>query len=120
MNKPQTIHAPFKTCTICRTVWPSRNDFLDDPDIFIVGYQPHFKALTEGLFLFNHTCRGTLSIRAGEFEDLYSGPVFQTRLTGTEKCPGHCIHSKDLAPCPAECECSFVREIIQIIKNRGG
>lgn len=117
MNKLQTEHAPFKTCTICGIVWRTRDDFVDDPDIYIVGYQVHFNALTEGLFLFNHSCGGTLSIRAGEFADLYKGPVFQEQRTGTEECPGHCLHHEDLAPCPVKCECAFVREIVQIVKN---
>lgn len=107
----------FKTCTICEAIWQTRDDFLADPDIFIVGYQVHFNALTEGLFLFNHSCRGTLAIKAGEFEDLYKGPVFQKRLTGTGECREHCLHSEDLDPCPAECECAFVREIVQIVNG---
>lgn len=117
MDKPQGKARPFKTCTICKVVWQTRDAFLDDPDIFIVGYQVHFNALTEGLFLFNHACKGTLSVKADEFTDLYNGPVFKERLTDTAECPGHCLHEHALNPCPAECECSFVREIIQIIKN---
>jgi G:T-mismatch repair DNA endonuclease (very short patch repair protein) len=53
--------ASFKGCSICNKVWKNRDGFLDDPDIVIVGYQVHFEDLTEGLFLFNHTCRGTLT-----------------------------------------------------------
>lgn len=117
MNKSQAETNPFKICSICKTVWRTRNDFLDDPDIFIVGYQVHFNELTEGLFLFNHSCRGTLSIKAGEFTDLYNGPVFSKRLTGSEDCSGHCLHVRELSPCPAKCDCAFVREIIQVVKN---
>lgn len=117
MNKPKVNTRPFKICTICKAVWQTRDNFLDDPDVFIVGYQPHFNLLTEGLFLFNHSCRGTLSIKAIEFKDLYKGPVFKERLTGSEECPGHCLHESELDPCPAKCECAFVREIVQIVKN---
>jgi hypothetical protein len=120
MNELNAEFHPFKTCPACDTTWQTRRDFLDDPGISIVGYQIHFGEPAEGIFLFNHSCMGTLSINAGEFRDLYNGPVFQERLTGTEECPGHCLYEKELAPCPAECECSFVREIVQIIKNRGG
>jgi len=117
MDRLQTEHGRFKTCTICNLFWRTRDDFLDDPGIFIVGYQVHFNTLTEGLFLFNHSCRGTLSIRAEEFRDLYKGPVWQDRRTGTEECPEHCLHNRDLDPCPVKCECAFVREIVQIVKN---
>jgi len=117
MDKQQGETRSFKTCTICNTVWQTRDDFLDDPDIFIVGYQVHFNTLTEWLFLFNHSCKGTLSVNAGEFTDLYTGPIFKDRLFGSEECPGHCLHERRLSPCPSKCECSFVREIIQVIKN---
>jgi hypothetical protein len=120
MNGVQTGHGPFKTCTICSVFWQTRDDFLDDPEISIVGYQVHFDALMEGLFLFNHSCGGTLSIKASEFSDLYAGPMFQNRQTGSDKCPGYCLYEEELGPCPAECDCAFVREIIQIIRNRGG
>ena len=117
MDKPYGNSSPFKTCTVCGATWRTRDAFLDDPDIIIVGYQPHFKALTEGLFLFNHSCGGTLSIKAVKFTDLYKGQVFQKRLTKTEECPGHCLHERNLNPCPAKCECAFVREVLQVIKK---
>jgi hypothetical protein len=117
MEKTQAKPAPFRTCRICNATWQTREDFISDPDIVIVGYQVHFKALTEGFFLFNHNCRDTISIKAGEFSDLYKGPMFENRLAGTDECPGHCLHEEDLGPCPSECECAYVREIIRIIKN---
>ena len=108
---------PFKVCPVCKHAWETRKEFLDDPDIFIVGYQVHFKDLTEGLFLFNHSCDATMTIRAGEFQDLYNGPMFADRLTGTDDCPGHCLVEHELRPCPAKCDCAFVRDMIQIIKD---
>jgi hypothetical protein len=42
---------------------------------------------------FNHTpCLTTLAIKASEFTDLYDGPIFTERATGTESCPGYCLH----------------------------
>ena len=66
----------FKECTVCGFKWEHRGDFLNDFNIKIHGYQAHFKELAEGLFLFNHSCAGTLAISAGEFRDLYDGPCF--------------------------------------------
>jgi len=107
---------PFKTCHVCNKAWTNRNEFLDDGDITIIGYQVHFKELTEGLFLFNHFCGSTISVRAGLFKDLYSGPMFEERLTGTDECSGYCLVEHELRPCPAKCDCAYAREIVQIIK----
>jgi len=109
--------AIFKKCAKCQTVWESRDAFLQDPDLDIVGYQVSFSDLNEGLFYFNHSCKTTLAIYAGEFTDLYHGPIFGNRATGTEECPGHCLHKSVLRPCPVKCECGFVREVLQIIRN---
>ena len=107
----------FKKCPNCGFEWSSRRDFLDDPRLEIIGYQAQLEELTAGIFLFNHSCHGTLGIPAGCFEDLYSGPIFTPRATNTEECPGHCLQECDLDPCPVQCECAYVREIIQIIRN---
>ena len=106
----------FKQCPACGHKWPSRDDFLADPELELVGYQVNYKRLTAGIFLFNHVCKGTLAIYAEEFTDLYSGPLFSERLTDGPDCSGHCVHKSNLKACPKQCECAFVREIIQKIK----
>ncbi len=106
---------PFKTCAVCGFVWPTRKDFLTDTAVEIIGYQVNFDALTLGIFLFNHSCANTLAVPAGAFKDLYDGPIFAIRATGTEQCPGYCLRQNELRPCPAQCECAYVRQIIQII-----
>jgi hypothetical protein len=57
-----------------------------------------------------------------DLRDLYDGPVFEQRKTGTEQCPEYCLRKEELASCPAKCECAYVREIIQLVakwpKNR--
>lgn len=108
--------AHFKSCTSCRKDWPTRRDFLADPELTLIGYQADFEDLVEGLFLFNHSCRTTIAIRAGEFTDLYDGPVFAKRARGTEKCPGHCLRKSDLNPCPVKCDCAYVRDVIQTVR----
>ncbi|MFC1816982.1 hypothetical protein ACFL0M_13840 [Thermodesulfobacteriota bacterium] len=94
-----------------------RDNFLSDPGLEIVGYQVDFEELTEGIFLFNHSCRGTIAIQAGEFKYLYDGQIFEERATGSDDCPEYCLLQDELRPCPAKCECAYVREIIQVIKN---
>ncbi|BBO71759.1 hypothetical protein DSCA_56890 [Desulfosarcina alkanivorans] len=90
---------------------------MDDPELHVIGYQPNFKKFTTGLFYFNHSCGSTLAIPASYFVDLYHGPVFQKRATGSDHCPEHCLRKEDLEPCLAECECAYIREVLQIIKT---
>jgi hypothetical protein len=107
----------FKRCPNCSFVWQNRTDFMADDNVTIIGYQVLYKSLKEGFFLFNHSCNGTFAVNVDSFVDLYDGPVFEENLAGTEACSGHCLHKQSLSPCPAKCECAFVREIIQILKE---
>lgn len=109
--------AVFHKCSNCGIEWISRNDFLRDPDIEIIGYQVHFVELTLGLLYFNHSCKGTSAIHVEDFKDLYDGPIFKKSLTGSDTCPQYCQRLCNLEPCPNECECVYVRDIIGIIKN---
>ena len=116
-NDPEDKNDGFKQCTSCGFRWSTRDQFLEDPDLELVGYQVNFVELLAGFFLFNHSCGTTLAVLSEAFEDLYDGPVFSERATGSEECPEHCIHEDDLSPCPTQCECAFVREIIQSVKS---
>ncbi len=109
----------FKTCPLCEENWPNRDQFLEDPQLELIGYQVDFEDVTLGLFLFNHhRCGTTLAIRAELFKDLYHGPLYCIRRTGSETCPGFCLRSDELSACPADCECAWVREVLQVIRNR--
>ena len=84
----------------------------------MVGYQANFGQLELGYFLFNHlTCQSTIAIPAGLFKDMYDGPLFSQRLTGTDVCQSFCEDVDALEPCVAQCECAYVREIMQIIRK---
>ena len=108
----------FKICPGCNTIWETRQDFLDDPDVKITGYQANFEFLKEGLFFFNHLhCRSTIAVRTGLFHDLYQGPIFRERKTGEDDCPRYCLRKTEMRACPAKCECAYVREILVIIKT---
>ena len=109
-SQRQDEDSMFKQCGMCEKVWRNYHDFLSDPYVSLVGYQVAFEEeLEAGLFLFNHSCHNTLAIPAGAFTHFYDGPIFKVRATGTDKC--------QLQPCPAECECAYVREVLQIIKK---
>ena len=109
----------FKKCNACGYAWTTRQAFVDDPGICVIGYQANFKDLETGLLFFNHRCKNTIAISADAFADLYDGPIFEKRKTGTDDCPEYCLDKEELRPCPLECECAYVREIIQLFNGAG-
>jgi hypothetical protein len=115
----ESLSDDFKRCS-CGEFWKTRDEFLADPNISMSGYMAHFEDLHLGLFLFQHNrddCKTSLAIQAGEFEGLYEGETFEENLRGTDACPEYCSHKAVLEPCPAKCECAWVREVIQIVKD---
>jgi hypothetical protein len=107
-----------KVCPFCRTAWKTRAALLQDGDVALAGYQVNFLNLEKGLFLFNRApCGTTFSVKVEGFRDLYTGAIVRARRTGEKECPGHCLHTGQLGPCPAACECAFVREILQVIQH---
>lgn len=108
----------FKKCSCCGQQWKTREEFISDPLVQLIGYQVNFGDLEAGYFMFNHlkpNCLTTLAMHTGLFRDLYAGEVYHVRETGSVKCLGHCQHSDALKACPVKCECSFVREVMQIV-----
>lgn len=111
----------FKKCPMCAKLWQTREKFLDDATIQLNGYQADFEAVEKGLFLFTHHtegCYSTLAFFTTDFFDLYSGKIYPEKKTGSEECPGYCRRVEKLDRCEAECRYAFVREIIQIIRER--
>jgi len=110
---------PFKICPFCAHVWRTRADFLVDPETRVDGYQVSPDSL--GLFIFSHLragCHTSFAIDPTAFADLHNGPIYRKRLKpGDAGCTGACLHQGDLSPCPAECECAYVRAILQHVKN---
>ncbi|MEI6563838.1 MAG: hypothetical protein WCO42_05975 [bacterium] len=109
----------FKICS-CGYEWANREAFMADPLIDLIGYQVNFIHLESGFFLFNHLnsrCQTTLAIDVLLFKDLYHGEVFHERQTGSPQCPGYCVHRENLRPCPSNCECAYVREVMQVVKQ---
>ena len=110
----------FETCSMCGEVWANRAEFLSDPRVVVVGYQADLEALETGLFLFNHRkleCGTTLVIEAGRFVDLAPGPIYRRSLHNTDECPDYCLRPDDIRPCPAHCECAYVRDVLQVVRN---
>lgn len=107
----------YRKCPHCGYIWPSQAMFLADPSLILAGYQVRFDDLGAGLFLFNHACGTTMAITSDDFRHLYNGPIYPERRTGTEACPRYCLNKEELRPCGADCECAYVREVLQLIKG---
>jgi len=115
----ETMQTIFKKCTKCGQIWRTQIDFISDPETDIIGYQANFKDLELGLFLFNHLkCGTTIAFHAGQFAALYNGPIFKERHTQQNGCPEYCLNKNTLNPCVMECECAYIREIIQEIRKK--
>ena len=109
----------FKVCPHCHYEWTARNELLADPSAPVIGYQVNYDDPEKGLFLFNHDapqCGTTMAVAAGEFTDLHDGPRFKQRRDDTV-CPGQCLHKDDFNPCPVECECAYVRDVLNKVRN---
>lgn len=114
--------APFKTCPNCGVVWETLDAFLSDSELEQAGYQVNFVDLRGGLFYFTHLVEGcgtTMAVPVGQFTSLSNRPVLANRRTEEHaSCSNLCVRKGDLSPCPAECECVWVREVMQAIKER--
>ena len=109
----------FKECSCCGKAWPQRIAFLMDPSVEIVGYQADFFELELGFFLFDHVdCGTSLAVHVDAVSDLFPGPVFADRLSDTDACPHYCQKPEEFRPCPNNCECSYVRNILHRLKMR--
>lgn len=111
------LSSEFKRCPQCGQMWKTREDFLTDRTVDLIGYQVSFDDLLLGLLLFTHDCGTTIQIPVEKFRNLYKGPVYTERKTGGPECLGYCLRRSELRACPALCECAWVREVIQIISG---
>ncbi|MFZ4619079.1 MAG: hypothetical protein ACOYNS_00860 [Bacteroidota bacterium] len=75
-NNVSEQNQSFKQCSLCNTVWQTKDDFLTDPNLRLNGYQ--FTSLKfqnssrGGVLLFTHTleeCGTTLAVYAQILKD---------------------------------------------------
>lgn len=111
--------AAFKTCPHCAHPWPTRRDFLDDPQVELVGYQSFIQDAVLGLFMFNHhSCGTTMTVRGARFEDLQQGPIYALRTASIPREANEaCLASEADEGCPHECECGYVARVVQVLRG---
>jgi hypothetical protein len=117
----RTAEGAFLGCSCCDRVWPTRDAFLDDPLLDVVGYQADFLRLGAGYFLITHLARGcgsTLALEVERFADLYLGPRYGPDLRGTAACTGLCGRTEVLVRCRNRCRNAWVRELLRAIVER--
>jgi hypothetical protein len=109
---------PFTICNTCSQHWETITDFIEDPEIVLLGYQADFLKVKDGVFLFAHgTCTNTLALKVYHFKYLVDGPIFTENKMGRDGCPEYCVHGEQLAPCKNICECRWVRDVMQVIRK---
>ena len=109
---------PFKVCPNCTYTWKSRDDFLQDPFVCLVGFQFNFNEKESGYYLFNHVldgdhCNSTLAMKVEAFLSMYKGPIFTEVKFGSPTCEGHCKNLADMTECTVECKNAVARNIMQ-------
>ena len=110
----------FKRCNSCDMTWETVEQFLDDPNTAIIGYQTHFEDIDKGLYLFNHLsagCDTTMALPVTDFFSLFEGAVYIDVKTGSKECTGHCLDISNLETCSAHCRFAFLREIATQIRE---
>ncbi len=113
----------FKLCNKCKTEWKSRDDFLNDPNIAMIGLMADNDNYKRGVYLFNHRlpddrCNTTIGFFVDNFLDMYSGETYDQLKMGMDECSGHCVKINELENCSVHCRNAIAREIMQEILNK--
>ncbi|UCD56988.1 MAG: hypothetical protein JSV16_14405 [Candidatus Hydrogenedentota bacterium] len=110
----------FRKCD-CGQTWKTRDEFLHDRNVKIVGYQPDFVNHRYNHFLFHHrakSCGQYLGVRASDFSDLREKECVDDLCIGQEQCPGYCTDTLDLRICSVTCRNASDRMIASKIRSR--
>lgn len=110
----------FGKCA-CDHSWKTRDEFLQDKKVKIVGYQPDLVNHKYNHFLFFHRakdCGQFFGIRASAFSDLRGGKCPKELFIGQEDCPGYCTDTLDLRVCSVACRNATDREVAARLSKR--
>jgi hypothetical protein len=112
----------FKVCPKCQYEWKTRDDFLKDPFISLIGLMADDDDYQMGAYLFDHRlpgnrCSTTLALYVNNFLDLYDGPDYKDLKAGSEECSGFCAKVDALERCNNKCRNAIAREIMHKVIN---
>jgi hypothetical protein len=110
----------FKDCTKCKHAWTTRDEFLHDDEIVLIGFLANNDEFEKGAYLFNHvpagnTCNTSFGLYVSSFLDMYEGKIYDDLKMGTEDCSGHCAKIDVISNCHAHCRNAVAREIMHKI-----
>jgi hypothetical protein len=115
---PRPQSALFKTCPMCGDLWGYRADFLSDPYVIFLGYQPGAFLESSGGFLFNHVrCGTTLAVPLATFLDLSPEPEITDSCATRGVQEEFCLGRKENKICPPQCRCASVAHSARVLQN---
>jgi hypothetical protein len=121
---PPPTEASFRSCGMCRKQWPTRQDFISDPELRLLGLQAVPDFPDANLLVFEHECGTSVSVLASRLRDLVpdaeaddpSLPLLQ----GTESCSGFCNRLESLEACDRRCRNARDRRLTLWLADRPG
>lgn len=114
------LSGSYRKCE-CGYIWKTRDDFLRDKKLKIVGYQPDFINHKYNHFLFQHAAKGCgqfFGVRASDFHDLREKECANELCFAKEECPGYCKNTVDLRVCSVNCRNASDRIVAAKIRSR--
>jgi len=118
---------PFRTCGMCRRSWATREEFLEDPALKLLGLQVVAELPDANLIMWEHECGTSVSVLARRLRDLL-GPVDGGAwplplLLGSKDCQQLCTKLENLGACDRPCRNAFDRRVtawlVQMVERRG-
>jgi hypothetical protein len=112
--------ANYRKCD-CGKTWKTRDAFLRDKAVKIIGYQPDFINHKYNHFLFQHKIKGCgvfFAVRASDFSDLREKACPNELCFGHDECPQYCTDTFDLRVCSVTCRNASDRSIASKIRSR--
>jgi hypothetical protein len=98
---------PFRTCGMCRKPWATRQDFITDPSLRLLGLQAVPDYPDANLLVYEHDCGTSVSVLASRLRDLVAaeepGEAELPLLRGSEECGGFCNRLESLEACGRRC-----------------
>jgi len=110
----------YRKCN-CGKTWKTRDEFLRDKAVKIIGYQPDFINHKYNHFLFHHKTKGCglfFAVRASDFSDLREKECPNDLCFGHDDCPRYCTDTFELRVCSVTCRNASDRIIASKIKSR--
>jgi hypothetical protein len=114
----------FRVCGSCRRRWASGDEFLDDPELRVIGLQVAGHLPEVNLIIFQHACGSSVSVLTSRLRflrpDSEQKPGARD-LFGTDKCRDFCLDLEDWTTCDRPCINAPDRELlVAVIRRKGG